>query len=202
MPHLLELFSGTGSVGRAFQAAGWEVTSLDILPGATIQSDILDWDYKKYPPGYFDFVWASPPCTEYSIARTRAKRPRDFASADAVVSRTLDIIEYLRPHLWLIENPQTGHLKHSEIMREIPWRDVTYCRYGFPYKKQTRLWGWFPFELRPICRKHDPCDLVVDGRHPDTAQRGSHGTRRTLEELYSLPPELCDEIATYANLWV
>ena len=79
MPHLLELFSGTGSVGRAFQAAGWEVTSLDILPGATIQADILDWDYKKYPPGFFDFVWASPPCTEYSIARTRAKRPRDSA---------------------------------------------------------------------------------------------------------------------------
>ena len=199
MPHLLELFSGTGSVGRAFQAAGWEVTSLDILPGATIQSDILDWDYKKYPPGCFDFVWASPPCTEYSIARTRAKRPRDFASADAIVSRTLDIIEFFKPILWLIENPQTGHLKNREIMREIPWRDVTYCRYGFPYKKQTRLWGWFPFELRPICRKHDPCDRVVDGRHPETAQRGE---RRTVEDLYSLPPELCDEIAAYASLWV
>ena len=70
---LLELFSGTGSIGRAFEARNWEAISLDILPGATITSNIMDWDYKKYPPGHFDFVWASPPGTEYSAARTRPR---------------------------------------------------------------------------------------------------------------------------------
>ena len=30
MPRLLELFSGTGSMGRAY--LGWEVTSLDLNP--------------------------------------------------------------------------------------------------------------------------------------------------------------------------
>ena len=91
---LLELFSGTGSVGRAFEAQGWEVISLDINPGATITSDILDWDYKTFEPGSFDFIWASPPCTEYSKARTRAKTPRNFAGADAIVSKALEIIDY------------------------------------------------------------------------------------------------------------
>ena len=138
---LLELFSGTGSIGRAFRSRGWEVHSLDILPGATVQSDILNWDYRGLPSGHYDFIWASPPCTEYSIARTRAKRPRDYELADAIVAKTLEIIEYFAPTLWLLENPQTGYLKTRAIMTDIPWRDVTYCKYGFPYKKQTRLWG-------------------------------------------------------------
>ena len=42
---LLELFSGTGSIGRAFEALGWEVTSLDLEGEPTIKCDILDWDY-------------------------------------------------------------------------------------------------------------------------------------------------------------
>ena len=201
MPRLLELFSGTGSIGRAFEALGWEVISLDILPGATIQSNIMTWNHTVFPPGHFDFIWASPPCTEYSIARTRAKKPRDFVLADSIVCAALDIIDYFRPELWLLENPQTGYLKTRPIMRNIPWQDVTYCRYGYPYKKQTRLWGIFPFQLRPICRKHDHCGNVVDGRHPASAQREHRGVRRSLSELYSIPPQLCDDIAVLASLF-
>ena len=57
---LLELFSGTGSVGRAFAEKGWEVISLDSDPrtDATIHEDILKWDYSTYPPGHFDAIWA------------------------------------------------------------------------------------------------------------------------------------------------
>ena len=56
---LLELFSGTGSVGKVAKTLGWEVVSLD-LKNADINEDILKWDYEKYEPNYFDFVWASP----------------------------------------------------------------------------------------------------------------------------------------------
>ena len=195
---ILELFSGTGSVGRAFEALGWDVISLDINPGATITSNILDWDYKIYDPGAFDFIWASPPCTEYSIARTTARTPRDFVGADAIVSRALEIIEYFGPLLWLMENPQTGHLKNRAIMADIPFQDVTYCKHGFPYKKQTRLWGCFPFALRPVCCTADPCQNMEGGKHLATAQRGSGWG---LRELYRIPPELCDDIATIATSW-
>ena len=48
---LLELFSGTGGVGRVAKDFGFEVVSLD-LKGALINTDILDWNYKDYPVGY------------------------------------------------------------------------------------------------------------------------------------------------------
>ena len=61
MPRLLELFCGAKSVGRAFEAAGWEVVSLDIVSKfePTILCDVRSWDYTTFP-GNFDMVWASP----------------------------------------------------------------------------------------------------------------------------------------------
>ena len=64
MPHLLELFSGTGSVGRAFRERGWQVTSVDIelkfLP--TICCDVLELDVERIlEHGNVDLLGASPP---------------------------------------------------------------------------------------------------------------------------------------------
>ena len=74
---ILELFSGSGSLGQVFAERGWEVTSLDadVKTDAQIKEDILTWDYSVYPPGFFDVVWASPCCTQYSCARTSAATP-------------------------------------------------------------------------------------------------------------------------------
>ena len=68
---LLELFSGTGSVGRIARAHGWDVLSLD-LKNADINEDIQTWDYQQLEPKHFDVILASPPCTEYSIAKKTA----------------------------------------------------------------------------------------------------------------------------------
>jgi site-specific DNA-cytosine methylase len=127
---LLELFCGTGSIGKAFKKQGWEVISLDLNPKAeaTITTDILAWDYTVFKKGHFDFVWTSPPCTEYSVARTTAKTPRNFELADSIVARTLEIIGHLEPKAWLMENPASGYLKTREVVQGLPWRDVTYCR--------------------------------------------------------------------------
>ena len=104
---LLELFSGTKSIGRSFQKRGWEVVSLDLTNefNPTIQADILTWDYKScYPPGYFMAIWASPCCTNYSRARTRGG-PRDLVGADKLVQKTLEIIAYFNATYYYIENP-------------------------------------------------------------------------------------------------
>ena len=36
---LLELYSGTGSVGRAFAALGWDVVSVDLDPRANAEGE-------------------------------------------------------------------------------------------------------------------------------------------------------------------
>ena len=96
---ILESFSGTGSIGTAFASQGWEVVSLDLDPktDATIHADILLWDHTVFPPGHFDAVWASPCCTNYSRARTKAKTPRNLELADSLVLPSRQIIEYFNP---------------------------------------------------------------------------------------------------------
>ena len=83
---LLELFSGAGSVGNVAKNMGFEIISLDMDMEATIKTDIMNWDYKTYPRKHFDVIWASPPCTEYSRAKTTGVRNTE--EANMVVQQT------------------------------------------------------------------------------------------------------------------
>lgn len=62
---VLELFAGTGVLSDTFRKAGHEATTLEIDPqfNADIQEDILCW----IPKGEYDVIWASPPCTTFSV---------------------------------------------------------------------------------------------------------------------------------------
>ena len=210
----MELFAGTGSIGKAFKDRGWEVVSLDIDPKAnpTIVADILKWDYEKaFPKGYFDFVWASPLCTYYSIARsTKPSTEEELAYADSLVQKSLEIVNHFGTP-WAMENPATGRLKNRPFMQELelPFKDVTYCKYGARYKKKTRIWTslgdhWQP---RPVCSRDSRCEHFEFGVHPATAQRGpcfKMGQRvpegcHKQNELYHIPAALCDEIARAAG---
>ena len=46
----------------------------------------------------FDIIFATPPCTEYSTAKTT--KVRDMTIADALVEHTLKIIKYFQPKIF------------------------------------------------------------------------------------------------------
>ena len=194
---VLELFSGTGSVGNVCRRLGCQVTSLDRDMPADIKMDIMDWDYHALPRDSFDVIWASPPCTEYSVAKTVGVRKLE--EANAIVRRTRDIIDYFNPTYWMMENPQTGLLKCQGVVADLPYNDLDYCKYGMPYRKRTRLWNnieaWTP---KPLCKKD--CDHMVGNRHEQSAQQSPHRhllsvRRRYLtRELYKVPEALIEEL--------
>jgi site-specific DNA-cytosine methylase len=76
---------------------------------ADIRSDIMDRDYTTYNPKDFDVIWASPPCTEYSMAKTTGVK--QIEEANRISQRTIDLIRHFDPQYWVIEKPHTGKLK-------------------------------------------------------------------------------------------
>jgi hypothetical protein len=79
----------------------------------------------------------------FSLARTRAKKPRDFSEGMEIVIACLNLIWEARKKnklaFWEMENPM-GYLR--QFLGNPP---LTFdpCDYGDPYTKKTDLWGYF-----------------------------------------------------------
>lgn len=186
--NVLELFSGTGSVGDACKSIGHNVISLDLDKRADIVCDIMDFDYKQYPKDYFSIVWASPPCDEYSCMNyCRPEKTPDLESADKLVLKTLEIIDYFSPHWWFIENPQTGLLKSRPFMKDIPFYDVDYCMYGGHVRKRTRIWTNKKYFNALLCDKK--CGKIINNRHQSVAYLNISGINR-LDLRHRIPEDL------------
>tara|TARA_R110000744_G_scaffold141264_1_gene252632 strand:- start:5584 stop:6246 length:663 start_codon:yes stop_codon:yes gene_type:complete len=154
MIQVLELFSGTGSIGKVCNELGWDVVSVDMVLPATHECDIMDFDYKQYPKDYFGIIWSSPPCTNYSklqdaflgrkrkgVIYTREIQEKEMSEDDKLVLRTLEIIDYFNPEYWFIENPATSKMKDRVFMKDLPFYIVDYCMYSdWGYRKRTRIW--------------------------------------------------------------
>ena len=213
LPRLLSLFDGTGSISKPFADAGWETQRLDINGryGATIVRDIRDWDYSEEPAP--DVIFAAPPCEAFSVARSTAKTPRDYALADELVRVAWAIIAHFGRKnenlLWFIENPATSHLWKRAVAAPFPHRVILdYCQYSSPgYRKRTRFATNSAFHPRPLC---DPrtCPSCVDGRHILSAQqgpsKGNDGRRDprdivSLATLHAYPAELCMAIFEFCH---
>jgi hypothetical protein len=150
---VLELFKGSGSITKFYENNNnVEVISLDILEKykPTIVSDIMKFDYKQFDIGYFDIIWASPECKVYSQLQythigKKWKDKEDLYEAqkkDSIfINKTIEIIEYLKPKYYFIENPRYSKI-FDFIENENFKKDfviVDYCAFGYNYKKPTKI---------------------------------------------------------------
>ena len=189
MVKVLELFSGTRSIGKVCDQLGWESVSVDLIMEADHKCDIMDFDYKQYDKDEFDIVWASPPCTEYSAMNyCRPEKTPDIEGANKLVMKTLEIINYFNCELWWIENPQTGTLKNQDFMNDIPFYDVDYCKYNnHPIRKRTRIWTNKKDWNNLLCKKD--CGSIIDNKHLSFRYMNIKGVNR-LHLRYRIPEDL------------
>tara|TARA_R100001463_G_scaffold13359_2_gene35654 strand:- start:21 stop:650 length:630 start_codon:yes stop_codon:yes gene_type:complete len=203
---VLELFAGSRSIGKAAESLGYEVYSTDLnaFEGIDYPIDILEFDTSKVPfkP---DIIWASPPCTYFSVAsigkhwnKNHTPKTEQAVFGVKVIKKTIQIIQELNPKYWYIENPR-GKLRKLDIVKGLPRTTVWYCTYGDKRAKPTDIWtnnlrsvfnpdGWQP---RPECfNGNKNC-------HHESAPRGSRTGTQGLKGNYErskIPNELCLEI--------
>lgn len=188
---VLELFSGTGSFSKIAREMEFETFTIDNNKSCNpdLCEDILKLDISKIPfkP---DFIWTSPPCIDYSHAKRTGVS--FIEHSNMLVIKTLSLIIALKPKYWIIENPQTGTLKFQYFMKDLPFTDVSYCRYGKTFRKQTRLWNNFEFKGKLCNCKKKHKDSCGNGRKEwsennfNSYEKGSIPTelaREILEEL-------------------
>jgi site-specific DNA-cytosine methylase len=198
---VLELFAGSRSIGNTAQELGYEVFSVDIndFEGIDYVTDILEFDNNQVPfvP---DIIWASPPCTTFSVAsigyhwhKNYVPKTEKCHNGIEIVKRTIQIIEFwqkFNPNLiYYIENPR-GLLRKMDFMQGLNRQTVTYCQYGDSRMKPTDIWtNNFNWNPRPMCKNGAPCHESA----PRGSRTGTQGIKGNYERS-KIPKELCQEV--------
>lgn len=207
---VLDLFSGTQSIAKAFREKGHETFTIEFdrkHKGIDWYEDILNVTSKDIIErfGYPDVIWASPPCTTYSIAAISHHRKKtentlepksEFAKqSDELIKHTLKLIEELKPKYWYIENPRGG-LRKMDFMQELPRYTVTYCQYGDNRMKPTDIWtNHRNPNFKPMCHNGDDCHEKA----PRGAKTGTQGLKGSSIRSI-IPHDLCAHICQISEL--
>lgn len=217
---VLDLFAGDGGASAAFRLRGHDVTTLDLgVDGdfdVDFKKDIMDvtmLDFLERGHGAFDFIWASPPCTAFSVAamgknwkkhphRNEIIGPKHERARVGmkIADHTFALIDsYRRAHpkvRYVVENP-VGALRVMPFTVKRTDRVTTwYCRWGDfrpgafkPRAKPTDLWTNLRGDF-PMCSARNP-DHESAPRGARTGTQGITGKRFRSLVPYRLSLAVC-----------
>ena len=200
---ILELFAGTRSISKEFEKCGHEVFTIEFDE----QHKDIDWYtdimnvkasdiIEKF--GYPDVIWASPPCTKFSVASIgrhwdkETRKPKNKETEDALnlLIHTIELIKELNPKYFFIENPR-GMMRKMDCLQEFDRHTVTYCQYGDTRMKPTDIWTNHPNpKFKPACKNGNPCHVSA----PRGSRTGTQGIKNVIDRS-RIPKELCEHIS-------
>lgn len=161
---ILSLFDYSGEWSRPYREAGYRIIVVDLQHGL----DVFEIDETLLPP--IHGILAAPPCTDFAASGARWWSGKDARGETeysvALVNRTLDIIEYLFPSWWALENPVGRIARLVPRLTSSPAMWFQPHWYGDPYTKRTGLWGDFNTEL--------PLNYVEPVLYESSGKRSSH----------------------------
>jgi len=197
---VLELFAGSCSFSNVAATYGFETYTTDIKQFGDINnvSDIFDFDYKNldFQP---DIIWASPPCTTFSVASCgkhwtapdenglRYPKTNEAEVGLKILEKTIEIMHYLNPKYYFIENPR-GLMRKMLLVQPFDRYTVSYCQYGDTRMKPTDIWTNLEFDAK-LCKNGATCHEAA----PRGSRTGTQGLKNN-HERSKIPYLLCREI--------
>ncbi len=207
---VLELFAGSCSFSNVAATYGFETYTTDHKQYDTKINQIVDifnFNINKVPfkP---DIIWASPPCTTFSIAScskhwtapdasgNREPKTKEAETGLLMLEQTLWIIFNLQPKYYFIENPR-GLMRKMPQVQYLPRYTVAYCKYGDKRMKPTDIWTNLPFDAK-MCKNGNPCHEAA----PRGSKTGTQGLKNNHERSkipYLLSREIIETILHKEN---
>ena len=160
-----DLCSGLGGWTEAFVQNEWIVCRIENNPDLqyvpfTLELDVLSWEEWIEDLPKPNVIVASPPCREFSTAYgapgpTARRTGEQFEPNMEVVRACLDIIDYMKPSYWVLENVQGSQGWF------LPLIGARRQKIGPFY-----LWGNFPLISMPVHWEHRKSDNDVHSSNP------------------------------------
>ena len=114
----LDLFCGAGGTSKGLVDAGFDVTGIDIKDQPEYPFKFIKMDATKVTLDFlkeFDFIWSSPPCQLFSIARNLGNAQGNKCSASNLIPETRKLLE-LSGKPFVIENVPKSPLRKDLML--------------------------------------------------------------------------------------